>query len=106
MVRVGFVLYGTWLGLDLRAGEILVGTSSGVVRARTIKRRPEPERWSAEQALEVRGVPWQPTPGIEPDQMPTAVRRPPAAGAPDAPVPPCTEPGQIARRAKLTKEDF
>ena len=99
-------LYGTWLGIDLRTGEILVGTTSGVVRARTIKRRPEPERWSAEQALGVRGVPWQPTPGIDSDRLPTAVRRPPMAGDPDAPVPPCTEPGQIARRAKLTKEDF
>ena len=34
------------------------------------------------------------------------MRRPPAAGDPDAPIPPCTEPGQIARRAKLTKQDF
>ena len=99
-------LYGTWLGIDLRTGEILVGTSSGIVRARTVKRRPEPERWSAEQAFAVRGVPWQPTPGIDSDQMPTAVRRPPPAGDPDAPIPPCTEPGHMARRAKLTKGDF
>ena len=32
--------YGTWLGIDLRTGEILVGTSSGIVRARTVKRPP------------------------------------------------------------------
>ena len=30
---------GIWLGLDVRTGEVYMGTPSGVVKARTIKRQ-------------------------------------------------------------------
>ena len=53
-------LEGTWLGMDLRSGEVIIGTKSGVVRARTIKRRLEDVRWDAEEALAIKGTPWDP----------------------------------------------
>ena len=98
-------LEGTWLGIDLRTGEVLIGTRSGVVRARTIRRRLEGERWSAEEALGIKGTPWEPTPGVNPELIPTAVRRPPVAGE-DMEVPPAAEPGLTARRTPLRKADF
>ena len=76
-----------------------------MVRARTIRRRLEGERWSAEEALGIKGTPWEPTPGVNPELIPTAVRRPPVAGE-DMEVPPAAEPGLTARRTPLRKADF
>ena len=96
---------GLWLGLDLRTAEVLIGTPTGVVRARTVKRRVEEDRWSAEEALAIRGTPWDPTPGTDPELLPTAVRRPPPADEPTPDRAPA-EPGMSARRAPLRKADF
>ena len=98
-------LEGTWLGIDLRSGEVLIGTQSGVVRARSVKRRLEQERWDAAEALAIKGTPWDPTPGVDPDLVPTAVRRPTVAGD-EAEPPPIAEPGMTGRRAALHKRDF
>ena len=35
---------GTWLGISIRTEEVLIGTSRGVVKCRTIKRLPRSER--------------------------------------------------------------
>ena len=36
---------GIWLGLEKSTNETKIGTSSGVIRARTVRRRPISERW-------------------------------------------------------------
>ena len=54
---------GVFLGLADRSDEILVHCHEGVRKARTIKRRPEEERWRKEALMAVQGTPLQPNPG-------------------------------------------
>ena len=56
---------GIWLGVESRTGEIRMGTSSGVAKSRTIRRRIEAEGWNAKAAQEITGTPWNPAPGIQ-----------------------------------------
>ena len=49
--------YGVWLGLDPRTNEARVGTTTGVVRARAIRTRPDRERWSVQAIDQMMGVP-------------------------------------------------
>ena len=67
---------GIWLGLDVRTGEVYMGTPSGVVKARTIKRKIDSERGSFDEVMSARGTPWEPVPGIEKADISTAVRIP------------------------------
>ena len=48
---------GVWLGHARGSSEALVGTKDGVVRAWTIRRMPEGERWDAEAITEMTGTP-------------------------------------------------
>ena len=53
---------GVFLGVRTHSNEIYVGTNTGVVKCRTIRRRPVGERWSAELLNSCRGLPWEPNP--------------------------------------------
>jgi len=56
-----------WLGHARGSSESLVGTKDGVVRAWTIRRMPEGERWGPEAITEMQGAPARPNtvlPGI------------------------------------------
>ena len=90
--------------MDLRTDEVLIGTASGIVKSRTVKRKMEEERWNTQEALSVKGTPWDPTPGTDPNLIPAAVRRPPAVGE-ETPTPPAVEPGLGARRTTLRRAD-
>ena len=59
------LLEGVWLGHARGSSEALVGTKDGVVRAWTIRRMPEGERWDAEAILEMRGTPAQPSTAMQ-----------------------------------------
>ena len=37
---------GIWLGIRDRSGEIIVGTPEGCMKVRSVRRRPEGERWN------------------------------------------------------------
>ena len=50
---------GVWLGRARGSSEALVGTKDGVVRAWTIRRMPEGERWDAEAIAEMQGAPFE-----------------------------------------------
>ncbi len=50
---------GIFLGIKATSGEYIVGTARGIKRTRTIARRPEEERWSADCLSYVGGVPWR-----------------------------------------------
>ena len=39
---------GIWMGRSTRTNEHLVGTRTGVIRAKTVKRRLEPRKWDRE----------------------------------------------------------
>ena len=54
---------GVWLGVEARTGEVRVGTPSGVVKSRSIRRKIEAEKWSVDSVENVVGFPWDPAPG-------------------------------------------
>ena len=56
---------GIFLTLADRSDEILVWSGEGIRKARTVRRRPEGERWRKEELLAVRGTPLQPNPGTD-----------------------------------------
>ena len=56
-------IHGVFLGLTDRSDELIVWGPEGLRKARTIRRRPEEERFSEEAVLAVRGTPLQPNPG-------------------------------------------
>ena len=63
--------YGIWLGLLPRSSEVVIGTSEGIVKARTIRRLTEDMRWNANALLQIKGRPRRPNPTIDSDQIPT-----------------------------------
>merc|ERR1711884_518075 len=64
---------GVWLGIIDRTEEVLVGTKHGVVKCRTIKRRPPGQQWSGTALEEMKGTVQQPVPGVSNDRVPTGI---------------------------------
>ena len=57
---------GCFLGIRHESGEIIVGNSEGVVKARDFRRMgSNDERWSFEKINMIRGTPWKPNPEVE-----------------------------------------
>ena len=55
---------GIFLGLLESSLEYLIGTPHGVIKVRTIRRKPElKDRWSLLDVKNIRGTPWEPYPG-------------------------------------------
>ena len=50
---------GVFLGVKGSTGEMIVGDEKGVWRTRTLRRKPEGERWSRENLKYIGGVPWK-----------------------------------------------
>ena len=50
---------GVFLGVRVRSSEILVGTKDGIKLARSVRRIPEEDRWTAEALELVKWVPWR-----------------------------------------------
>ena len=53
---------GVFLGYRSLSGEVIVGTADGVLRTRTVRRRPEEQRWTSDCLDMVGGLPWKPNP--------------------------------------------
>ena len=66
-------LDGIFLGMRLRSDENLIGTTRGVIKRRTLRRRLEEEQWDNEFARSIKGEPRQPVPGINSDHVPAAI---------------------------------
>ena len=96
---------GVFLGVEPRTGELRIGTTSGVIKARSIRRKLEEERWSSTALQHLRGTPWEPTPGTQAAQGDTVAGDPGDKALPRAPEE-HTEPGHVARRTRLTRDDF
>ena len=80
---------GFWLGVQTRSDEAIIGTADGVIKSRTVRRRPADRRWDGEGLLQVRGEPRRPAPGREdeeilPEDPGTAPPRPEQEVAPRA----------------------
>lgn len=66
---------GVWLGLREESHEVLVGTTEGVIKVRTVRRKPTlGDRWNASVFNSLTGVPWQPVPGRGSTEVPSSVR--------------------------------
>ena len=50
---------GVFLGVKGTTGEIIVGDERGVWATRTVRRKPEEERWQRENLERIVGVPWR-----------------------------------------------
>ena len=66
-------LDGIFLGMRLRSDEILVGTTTGVIKTRTLRRRVEEEQWDTDIARSIKGEPRQLVPGVNSDHVPAAI---------------------------------
>ena len=56
--------YGVWLGIIPETTEVIIGTTKGVLKARSIKRLAKEEaRWNASYVADMKGTPWEPVPG-------------------------------------------
>ena len=96
---------GVWLGHARGSSEALVGTAEGVVRAWTIRRLPEAERWDAESITEMQGTPAQPNPTAPGLHIPIAINIDQGDGG--APVETQQRKvEQTARRVYLKQQDF
>ena len=62
---------GMW---RLRIDEALIATERGVVRARSVIRRPPAERWDWELVQTMRGLPWKPVPDKKGIKAPTSIK--------------------------------
>jgi hypothetical protein len=57
---------GIWLGIREESGEVIIGTSEGVIKVRTVRRKgSHVERWCAVQLDAMQGTPWEPQPGVD-----------------------------------------
>ena len=95
---------GVWLGHARGSNECLIGTPAGVVRAWAIKRRPEEERWCADNLEAVQGTPARPNPNLPGRDIPVHIYLPDPAGEVPEPAPERAEEG--TRRTYLKKRDF
>ena len=64
---------GIWLGANERTEETIIGTNVGVVKCRTIQRKPEGSQWNAAQLMETKGSAQQLVLGLATDKIPTAI---------------------------------
>ena len=49
---------GSWWGRDTSSDEHLVGTKHGLLKCRSVRRKPPGEQWSRRDTVEVRGTKW------------------------------------------------
>ena len=64
---------GVWLGHARGSSETLIGTESGVIRAWTIRRMPEGERWNADATSNMQGAPSRPSTAMPGLHIPIAI---------------------------------
>ena len=50
---------GIFLGVKGSTGELIVGDERGIWRTRTVRRKPESERWRRDYIKMIAGVPWR-----------------------------------------------
>ena len=95
---------GVWLGMRDRTGEYLIGTSRGVIKVRTVRRKAEMDKqWDVEVMKGMRGVPWEPVPGRGGIEIKSRVEMPKTEGMPPRIEEP--PPKEYVRRIPKIKRD-
>ena len=67
--------YGIFLGTSCRTGEHFVGTPDGVVKARSLRRLTEGEKWSGDILPEIKGTPWALVDGEREQPVPIEIQK-------------------------------
>ena len=96
---------GVWLGVLDGSGEKVVGTPEGCIKVRSIRRKPEQERWNHDFMTTLRGVPWEVVPGHPDRDIKSRVifdRERPLEGEPKT----MDEPEEYIKRIYITKKDL
>ena len=89
---------GAYCGHMDETGEIIIGTSMGILKVRTIKRQSEYEsRWDADGFNKVQGVPWEPIPARSGIQVRSKITIPDNQGDP--------QPIQMGSTKRLQEKD-
>ena len=96
---------GRYLGPTDGSNTVLVGTESGVVKARTIKRMPPGERWTGSLLNEAQGSELTPN-ALDDDGDRVGIRAPVLQPHAAIPLPPLVPEFRQVRRAQLRKTDF
>ena len=96
---------GTYLGPMDGSNTVLIGTASGVVKARTIKRSPSGERWTGSLLDEALGGELTPI-ALEDDGGRVGIRAPVLQPHAAVPLPPLAPEFRQVRRAPLGRTDF
>ena len=95
---------GVWLGVREESGEAIVGTSEGVIKVRSVRRKGiAAERWNREQFEAIVGTPWQPIPGRESDEIRPRVNLPEAPKE-RVPIPKAIDSEPICRRVRINRD--
>ena len=96
---------GVWLGIRDESGESVIGTSAGVIKTRSFRRKAiMAERWDKNVITSVVGVPWRPVPGRGGDDIRIDVNIPePREVIPPIPRQPESEP--VRRRTRINRSD-
>ena len=71
---------GIYLGVSIGTGESIVGDKGGIFKTRSIHRKPIEQRWSREEVLHMRGVPWKPYQHSDDDKLQTRIPTPAEEG--------------------------
>ena len=72
---------GVFVGVHGQSNDFLIGTPDGICRARTIKRKPLPERWDTNVLNTFTGLPWKHRTPTRSDDLPPLTEHGPAAAA-------------------------
>ena len=67
---------GIWIGIKEESGEVLIGTTEGVIKVRTVRRKPEVNKWNVEMFKGMKGLPWEPVPGRDSNEPPICIKVP------------------------------
>ena len=99
---------GYWMGLVDGISESLILTPTGLVRCRTIRRRPPGERWNS-ALLKIDNISELQPNGVQPGETRIGIRAPvhidPVPGEPALRVPSCPV-LRVPRRTQLLRHDF
>ena len=55
---------GRRLGIRDESGQVIIGTRKGILKAGSVRRKPARETWNSDELTEMKGLPWDPTPGL------------------------------------------
>ena len=97
---------GIWLGVMDNSHEIIIGTSSGCLKSREVRRyADDADRWNLDAFQAMQGVPWQPVPGLESEQIKVKIEVP-KLKTEFSETPQGTQRPFVSRRFRINRKDF